>query len=118
MEAEEIISMENRLFAINGIANESRFSVHIGGEAGEKVGVKWGIDTDIAISSGAKVLQLLLDDKAGMFVDSSDELVSILLRMLDNDAFQWRQMRSAMQRASRSGGAVHVANEVERRFFL
>lgn len=63
-------------------------------------------------------LQLLLDDKAGMFVDSSDELVSVLLRMLDNDAFQWRQMRSAMQRASRSGGAVHVANEVERRFFL
>lgn len=62
-------------------------------------------------------LKLLLEDGGGVFVESTQDLLSALNSMLMNDAAAWLRMNADMKRANRGGASRRIADEVERRFF-
>lgn len=62
-------------------------------------------------------LQLLLDDGAGCFVESTQELIATLDAMLGNDAARWKSMQKKMDTLSRGNGTTKIVDAVERRFF-
>lgn len=61
--------------------------------------------------------QLLLDDRAGMAVESTTELLAVLLGLIDGEAESWHRLRSAMQQKNRVGGAARIADNVEMCFY-
>lgn len=61
-------------------------------------------------------LELLLQDRAGLYAESPEGVVSALNNMLADGAREWRTMRAAMVAAhQKRGGAARIADEVERR---
>ena len=62
-------------------------------------------------------LRLLLQDGAGMLVNSTEELLSILNRLLAHNAAGLARMRRATKLASRSGGAGDTAKALLSHFF-
>ena len=62
-------------------------------------------------------MQLLLEDGAGVAVESTAELITILHGLIENNAMLWHRMRCAMQKKSRVGGAARIADNVERCFY-
>ena len=62
-------------------------------------------------------LELLLSDGAGVYAESTQDLLSALHAMLMNDSAGWLRMHADMKRAARAGAAPRIADEVERRFF-
>lgn len=62
-------------------------------------------------------LHLLLRDGAGKLTDSPEALLRTLRGLLAHSAAGWQQMRRAMARAQRSGGAAKTVDMLERRFF-
>ncbi len=61
-------------------------------------------------------LQLLLQDKAGLYVESTAELIAALQVMLQDEARLWQQMRAAMHMSARGGAGKRIVDLVERRF--
>lgn len=62
-------------------------------------------------------LQLLLEDHAGFYVESTADLMAVLHTLLKDNASEWKRVQSAMQRAGRGGAAKRIVDEVMRRFF-
>lgn len=62
-------------------------------------------------------LELMMQDGAGRYAESSGALVQLLGRLLSHDAAGWRRMCHAMHTACRGGGAKRIADLLERRFF-
>ncbi len=62
-------------------------------------------------------LQLLLRDGAGMRIESTEELITTLHRLLAHRAEGLVRMRRAMQIAARGGGAAKTADALLSRFF-
>lgn len=61
-------------------------------------------------------LELLLRDRAGVYAESPESVVSALQKMLVDGASEWLSMRAAMRAAhQKRGGAARIADEVERR---
>lgn len=61
--------------------------------------------------------QLLLDDGAGVAVESTTELMAALLGLIDDEAAAWHRMRSAMRQKNRVGGAARIADNIEMCFY-
>ncbi|MBR1979015.1 MAG: hypothetical protein IJ985_05890 [Akkermansia sp.] len=62
-------------------------------------------------------LELLLSDGAGVYAESTQDLLSALHALLMNGSAGWLRMHADMKRAARAGAAPRIADEVERRFF-
>ena len=62
-------------------------------------------------------LQLLIEDGAGMRIDSTEELLSVLHQLLAHGAAGLTRMRRAIESASRDGGAAGTANALLSHFF-
>ncbi len=62
-------------------------------------------------------LQLLLQDGAGMYVESTADLMAALHELLADDACGWRALRDAMKKSARTDAANRIVDLVERRFF-
>ncbi len=58
-------------------------------------------------------LRLLLMDGAGLFVDSTPELLRAVSRLMAHRAAEWLQLADAMRRAARSCGAERLADLIE-----
>lgn len=61
--------------------------------------------------------QMLIDDGAGRQVDSAEELVQTIDRMLQHGATGWQQMVQNMRTAGRRNGAARTCDTLETRFF-
>lgn len=59
-------------------------------------------------------LELLLDDAAGYWVESTPHLVDTLCRLLSDGAAGLRTLQCNMRSACRAGGAVRIVNAIER----
>lgn len=62
-------------------------------------------------------LNLLLSDGAGIYVESTQDLLSELHALLVNGSAAWLRMQADMKRAARGGAAPRIADDIERRFF-
>ena len=62
-------------------------------------------------------LQLLMQDGAGTSVSGTSDLLRTMKRLLRNNGEGIRQMRDAMRRAQRAGGAAATADALIERFF-
>lgn len=62
-------------------------------------------------------LALMLMDGAGLAVGSTSELLLQVSALLRDQAVGWRRLCAAIKAAGRSGAAVRIVNELERRFF-
>ncbi len=58
-------------------------------------------------------LRLLLQDGAGLYVESTEELLSAVSALMARHVAGWAQLASAMQRAARSHGAERLADLIE-----
>lgn len=59
-------------------------------------------------------LELLLDDAAGYWVESTPHLVDTLCRLLSDGAAGLRTLQCNIRSACRAGGAVRIVNAIER----
>ncbi len=59
-------------------------------------------------------LRLLLMDGAGLYVESTGELLRALVRLLEHQAAGWASLVNAMQRAARHHGAERLVDTIEK----
>ncbi len=58
-------------------------------------------------------LRLLLQDGAGLCVETTEQLLRAVVTLMHNRAAQWSQLAAAMHRAARSHGAERLADIIE-----
>ncbi len=61
--------------------------------------------------------QLLMQDGAGTYVESTGEMLQTVERLLEHEAAGWQRMVRAMRTAKRGDGAVRTVNALLQRFF-
>lgn len=63
-------------------------------------------------------IALLLKDACGRCVDTTPDLLTLLQKLLADNATMWQSWRAAMISANRKDGALHIIDDIQRRFFV
>lgn len=63
-------------------------------------------------------IALLLQDACGRCVDTTPDLLNLLRKLLEDNATMWQSWRKAMISANRKDGALHIIDDIQRRFFV